>query len=162
MTRVARLLAPVLVALSLAGCGGDGAVTKAEYERELRSTMDELEEAYGSAAGAVMERNADNATKSVADVVSELRTAQIALRDAGNRLEEIEPPTEIEDTHEELVAGVRDMADAVDLLIEAQELADRDPAGARQLAREFASDDSFQRVEAAAGHIEEAGVDAGL
>jgi hypothetical protein len=60
------------------------------------------------------------------------------------------------------VAGVRDMADAVDLLIEAQEAAETDPALAKQRARAFASDDSFKRVQAAAAELSDAGVDAGL
>jgi hypothetical protein len=148
-------------AMLLATCGGTGGpATKAEYERELRSTMDDLEAAYGQAGAALEDRGA--ATRSVSAIVDDLRSAQVALRDAGNRLDEVEPPVELRSTHDELVAGVRDMADSVDKLIEAQEVAARDPKRAQQLAREFVEDDSFQRVEAAAAALSDAGVDAGL
>lgn len=163
MIRRGALLAVLVAVGVLAGaCGGGGEVTKAEYERELRSTMDDLEDAYGSATGAVLARDAGDAPRSVGEVVAELRSSQVALRDAGNRLDAIEPPAELTGTHQDLVAGVRDMADAVDLLIEAQEQAEADPARAQRVAKEFAADDSFQRVQAAAVELAEAGVDAGL
>lgn len=157
-----RALAFLVLAGALlvaAGCGG-GELTTQEYERELRRTMDDLEDAYGR-AGAALEPDA-NASRSVGDVIAQLRSAQVALRDAGSRLDAIEPPSEVSREHRELVAGVRDMADAVDLLIEAQEVAERDPERAQSLARRFATDDSFERVQAAAAELSEAGVDAGL
>jgi hypothetical protein len=148
-------------ALLAGGCGGSQAVSKDEYGAELRGVMGELEEAYGDAGSAVAP-GADNATASVEQTVQKLRTSQLALRDAGNRLEDIDPPEQLADDHAALVQGVRDMADAVDLLIGAQEQAERDPAEAKRLAREFATDESFGAVEAAASRIESAGVDAGL
>lgn len=150
--------AAVLLAVS---CGGTDPVTTDEYGAELRSAMGELEEAYGDAGSAVAP-DADNAADSVEETVQKLRTSQLALRDAGNRIDAIEPPAQLADDHEALVAGVRDMADAVDLLIEAHQQAADNPAEARRLAREFATDESFGAVEAAASRIESAGVDAGL
>lgn len=163
MTRRSWALAAMLVAgMLLATCGGasDEPATKAEYERELRSTMDDLEAAYGQAGAAVDTKSSGE--RSVGDVVAELRTSQIALRDAGNRLDQVVPPESLAATHAELVAGVRDMADAVDLLIDAQEAMEADPAEARRLARQFAADDSLKRVTAAAAKLSDAGVDAGL
>lgn len=151
----------VLWALLAVSCGS-AEVTTEEYGAELRGAMTDLEQAYGDASEAVLARNADDASATVAETVAELRRSQLALRDAGNRLDEITPPEALAEDHESLVAGVRDMADAVDLLIEAQESAETDPKRAQQLAREFATDESFGRVEAAAASIEDAGVDAGL
>lgn len=163
-TALALLLALTATALLAAGCGG-GDLSEEEYGEQLRSTMAELEAAYGTAGSAIDPEGSGGGgggTRSVGDVVEELRSTQVALRDAGNRLASIEPPTELGDEHDDLVAGVRDMADAVDLLIEAQEVAATNQRRAEQLAREFASDDSFDRVEAAAAALEEAGIDAGL
>jgi hypothetical protein len=159
---------PLLVAMLLvcawgliaAGCGG-APVSREEYGRELRGAMTELETAWGETGGAVAPGQQTAAATTV-ETVGELRRSQLSLRDAGNRLAAITPPEELADDHEALIAGVREMADAVDLLVEAQELAGSDPARARELAREFATDSSFTRVEAAAARIEAAGVDAGL
>ena len=163
MTRRTWSLALMLLAAALlATCGGasDEPLTKSEYERELRTTMDDLEAAYGQAGEAI--GGTGGSTRTVGEVVADLRSSQVALRDAANRLDEIVPPTELADTHAELVAGVREMADNVDLLIEAQESAEQDPARARQLARDFVEDESFDRVQAAAAELSDAGVDAGL
>lgn len=157
MLRIALVLCAPL--LALAGCGG-GEVTREEYGRELRDTMAELEAAYGRAGAAA--RGEPDASRSVGDVVAELRASQVALRDAASRLEAIEPPADVASEHRNLVRGVREMADAVDLLVEAQRVAAQDPERAEQLARRFASDQSFERVEAAAANLSEAGVDAGL
>ncbi len=156
------LLAVVVVALwSLLAVSCGGEVTKAEYGRQLSETMADLEEAYGDTNFAV-EPGADATNSGTLGTVDDLRRSQLAIRDAGNRLDSITPPDELADDHAALVAGVRDMADAVDLLIAAQEQAETDPDESLRLAREFATDDSFTRVEAAASRIESAGVDAGL
>jgi hypothetical protein len=160
--RTWTLLAMLVAALLLATCGGasDEPVTKAEYETALQSTMDDLEAAYGQAGAALDDKGAAN--RSVGEITTQLRSAQVALRDAGNRLNEIVPPTELASTHKDLVQGVRDMADSVDLLIKAQEVAERDPNEAKRLAKEFGNDDSMERVTAAAAALSDAGVDAGL
>lgn len=150
-----------LWALLVASCGGTGEVTRSAYGTQLRSTMADLESAYGDAGAAVATGGA-RTTAAAKDPVQQLRTSQIALRDAGNRLDEIHPPKDLAADHRELVRGVRDMADAIDLLILAQQAADTDPKRASQLARRFATDPSFAKVQAAATKIEKAGVDAGL
>jgi hypothetical protein len=154
----------LVAALLLATCGtaADKPLSKDAYERKLQSTMDDLEAAYGDAGAAASANQNTDSTRSVGEIVSDLRESQVALRDAANRLDEIEPPTDLADTHDQLVAGVRDMADAVDLLIQAQEVAEQDPAKAKSLARQFGQDDSFERVEAAAAGLADAGVDVGL
>lgn len=161
--RRAALLPVLLVcvwALLAASCGSEP-VTRQEYARELQRAMDDLEAAYGTAGSAVAP-GASQAAASTEETVQELRTSQVALRDAGNRLADIEPPAELAGEHDALVSGVRDMADAVDLLVEAQQSAEADPARARRLAREFAADESFGAVEAAASRLSAAGIDVGL
>ncbi len=162
MRRTTRTTTTVLfVALwaTLAMSCGSGTVTKDEYETALASAMADVEEAYGT-AGAALEPGAVGT--STADRVDQLRATQIAIRDAGNRLDEITPPEDLVDEHEDLVAGVRDMADAIDLLAEAQELADTDPKQAKELTRQFATDDAFETVVGASAKIRDAGVDVDL
>jgi hypothetical protein len=137
------------------GGGGDSAAVKKEsYGRQLRSTMADVEQAYGKGVGTKSDTSAELLTR--------LQTLQLGLRDAANRLDDITPPSSLAAEHRKLVAGVRDMADAIDLRIEAERIAATDPARAKRLARKFATDDSFSRVQAAANAIEQAGVDAGL
>jgi len=138
---------------------GSGEVSREEYGQELRSAMQDVEEAYAD-SGAVVEGAPEEAATT--DTGAQLRAKQIALRDAANRLDSITAPDDLASAHESLVSGVRDMADAVDLLIDAQEASTSDPAEAKRLAREFATDTSFGKVEAAASKIQQAGVDAGL
>ena len=81
----ARLL--VAIALLLAGCGGaeqDAAQSKSDYERAVRAAVADAREAGGSPA---------------------------ALRAAGERLSELEPPAEVAGPHEDLVASFEAVAD---------------------------------------------------
>lgn len=152
---VGRIALVVCAALLMGGCGS---VSKQEYGKELRSTMGDLESSYGDAIG---QAGGGRGGATPTDP-AKLGTAQLALRDAATRLDEIDPPNDLRDEHRELVAGVRDMASAVSLLIKANELADSDPAKARKLTAKFAADDSFRRVGDAAARLDRAGVDAGL
>ena len=144
-----------LLAMTLVSCGTEP-LTEEAYGTELRSTMGELEEAYGDAIG---ETAGGGATPADAE---ELRSAQLALRDAGNRLDEIDPPEGLEDEHADLVSGVRDMADDVTLLVDATELAETDPARAKELTAKFAASKAFRQVGDAASRLDRAGIDAGL
>lgn len=163
MTTSARATGAVLLmatwALLAVSCGSGGAVTKKEYGTQLSAAMADVEKAYGDAGSALEPGKADATT---AERVQQLRSTQIAIRDAGNRLDEVTPPEDLADEHADLVAGVRDMADAVDLLIEAQEAADSDPARAKELTRQFATDDAFETVVGASTKIRDAGVDVAL
>ena len=159
MTRGAVAVAFVVVWATLAVSCGGGEVSREEYAQELSSAMADVEEAYGDAGSALEPGAADTST---ADRVAQLRSTQVAIRDAGNRLDEVTPPKDLTDEHDDLVAGVRDMADAVDLLIEAQELAATDPARAKELTRRFATDDAFETVVGASTRIRDAGVDVDL
>jgi hypothetical protein len=81
----ARIL--VAIALLLAGCGGaerDAAQAKRDYERAVRAAVAEARDAGGTPA---------------------------ALRAAGERLRELEPPAEVAGPHDDLVASFDAVAD---------------------------------------------------
>jgi hypothetical protein len=77
----------LVVVLLLAGCGGDddAAQGKREYERAVRAAVSEAREAGGSPA---------------------------ALRAAGERLRELDPPAEVAAPHRDLVAAFDAVATA--------------------------------------------------
>jgi hypothetical protein len=83
---IARLF--LVGVLLLAGCGGgdeqDAAQLKRDYERAVRAAVADAREAGGSPA---------------------------ALRAAGERLSELEPPAEVAGPHEDLVASFDAVAD---------------------------------------------------
>jgi len=159
MTRASTsLLALAATMLLLAACGGSSEPTKEEYGQALRATMANLDEAYGDANVA----STDGAEQDTAATVRQLKASQLSLRDAGNQLDDVTPPSRFAKDHEQIVEGVREMADAIDLLVEAQELAESDPKAAEAAARKFSTDDSFEQVALAAANLEEAGVDTGL
>lgn len=152
MRRRTALLPPVLLliaALLLGACGGgdDAAPTKAEYGRELRSTMKTLDESYPQAG-------ADAAG-------ADLPATRAAFSDAATKLEAIEAPPELADEHAELVDGVRGMAESITTLEEARRIAKTDPTRAKVLLREFADDPSARKVTEATAALENAGIDTG-
>jgi hypothetical protein len=82
---IARVL--VVFALMLAGCGGadqDGSQSKSDYERAVRAAVAEAREAGGTPA---------------------------ALRAAGERLRDLQPPAEVAGPHRDLVASFDAVAD---------------------------------------------------
>jgi hypothetical protein len=83
----ARLL--IVLALLVAGCGGDGDATEAkrEYERAVRAAVADAREAGGTPA---------------------------ALRAAAERLRDQEPPAEVAGAHRDLLAAFTAIADAND------------------------------------------------
>jgi hypothetical protein len=84
----------VLVALLfLAGCGGgdDAGEAKRDYERDVRAIVADTREAGGTPA---------------------------ALRAAGERLRELEPPAEVAGPHRDLVAGFDAVATANERRVE--------------------------------------------
>lgn len=160
-TRVAVLsILACAWALLVVSCG-DARSSTADYEQQLQSIMGELEESWGTTASAGV-TDAGEARSPTVQIIDRHRRAQLSLRDAANRLDDIKPPEQVDEDHAVLIAGVRDMADAIDLLIEAEQVAASDAAKAKRLARQFATDDSFESVMAAANNIEKAGIDAGL
>ncbi|MBC7461393.1 MAG: hypothetical protein H7287_08520 [Thermoleophilia bacterium] len=148
-----QLLAACTIALT--GCGSSGSVSTSAYGGELRAATSNL-------ADLSTDLTAATATGSPEQRATRLHAIQLGLRETGNQLDEVTAPAGLAKTHAELVAGVRDMADAIDDLVQAEQLVATDPERAKVLLRRFASDDSLPRVEAAAAKITKAGVDAGF
>jgi hypothetical protein len=142
---VTRMVRPVMTmaALALLVGGCSNGPTKSEYAAELRSTMAEVESSYG-------------------DSSADPEKTRVALADAAQQLELVEPPDELAEEHRELVDAVRDMSGAIRLLTDARAIAETDPKRAETLTRRFAEDDSFPRLEQAVTAIREAGVDVEL
>lgn len=147
-------------ALLIVSCG-ERTQSYSEYEHDLRSIMDELEEEW-AATNSTREGTGNQAQLSTTQIVDKHRRTQLSLRDVANRLDELRPPPKLRADHDALVTGTRGMADAIDILIKAEQVAPTDPRRSARLARQFATDDSFESVLAAASNIDKAGIDVDL
>jgi soluble cytochrome b562 len=107
------LLALSTISLLLAGCGGDGRLSKAEYEETVRS-------AYGAVQQAFRETNVDSAN----ELAARVEAAQDQLREAASKLEDVEPPKEVEAENREIAEGMRAYAEDLDRLRNAAERGD--------------------------------------
>ena len=110
----ARMLPILPAALVLAGCAGDGRLSKAEYEETVRS-------AYGEVQQAFRETN----VASTKELAVRVEAAQEQLRQAADRLEGVEPPKEVAKENEEVVEGMRAYADDLEELREVAEKGDQ-------------------------------------
>lgn len=111
--RVPTMIATALLcAALLAGCGGGP--SKAEYEKEVRRIGDDVEKEIDKLdSGAPTPETLDTATDSI--------------EQAADEIEDVEPPKEVEDLHEDLVQALRDTAELLGRLGPLMEQATKDP-----------------------------------
>jgi hypothetical protein len=103
--RLLILVVSALTSVVVAGCGGDGRLSKTEYEETVRSTYAEVQQAF-------RQTNVD----STKELASRVGAAQNQLREAASTLENVEPPTEVEADNREIVEGMRAYAEDLDRL----------------------------------------------
>ena len=148
MLRSAFLTISALATLSLTGCGGDGQLSKSDYEQRVRSVYANVQEAFRKTNVA--------STKLLADRVEQ---AQGQLRSAAGELEEIEPPEKVEEETEELVEGMRKYADDLDELREAAERGDGSAVEA--FSSRVATNEAVKRMAEAAEEMKFKGYELG-
>jgi predicted nucleic acid-binding Zn-ribbon protein len=110
-----RLLVAIAIALLsaalLAGCGG---VSKADYEKDVKKVATKVEKDLDKL---------DSGTPTAKD----LDTAQKTLESAADDLEDIDPPSEVEDLHDDLVETLNDTAKLMDKMAPLMDKASKDP-----------------------------------
>lgn len=109
-----------VVALLASSCGGGSRLTKAEYERKVnqigQQLTDTLEKTFSSP-----QFQSPSSLKEAADV---LRQGQEDMEAAADRLDEVNPPEEIQSIHDQFVKGIRDFARDFGRFAEATEKGD--------------------------------------
>ena len=98
-----RPLAAALCAVALAGCGDDG-VSKDDYEQELTAVAATLQQAFGNVGTAITERG------NIREAARRLRRGAAALEQRSQRLGDVEPPSDVEEAHDQLVEGLAELA----------------------------------------------------
>lgn len=126
LIRLAVLAASLLV---LASCGGDGAVSREEFEQEVGEAQEdvqaELEELRESDSAAELEERAADAAD--------------AIRERADELGDVEAPEEVQDAQEQLVARYRELADQLEQNLEG--LDEEDVDGALEQLEQLESED---------------------
>jgi cob(I)alamin adenosyltransferase len=149
---IGRPLAGLATALALvavvAGCGGGGRLSKAEYEQRLRQAGDELSTAVQQLAKA---RTKEQFKDAVAEV-------QGTLDDAADDLDGNSPPSDVESANERLVHGLRGLSDDFDKVKDA---ADEGIDAATKKAQEISTAQASREAERAIKEIERRGYDVG-
>lgn len=143
------LLALGTISLLLAGCGGgDGRLSKGEYEEKVRS-------AYGEVQQAFRETNVE----STEELAGRVEAAQEQLREAASTLESLEPPEDVVAENTQIAAGMRAYAEDLDRLRNAAERGDQrtiDDINAR-----ISQSESVEQIAAAAEAMKFKGYDLG-
>ena len=90
----------------LAGCGGSDRLSKEEYEQEVGAIMTQAEEEIdtGAVYGALIVQDRERAAGAYEELLDE-------IREIGNQLGQVNPPEEIAQAHEDLVAVYRSAPD---------------------------------------------------
>ncbi len=124
---LASLLALMLVA---AGCGSPS-LTKEQYEEEVQRIAQDVQERFDEVAVLGAQGEADR---------DALRASAAALEDAADGFADLDPPAEIADAHDDMVAAVRSLARMMQRLVELDEEAEESGRGLREL---LAGDEEF-------------------
>jgi uncharacterized protein DUF7018 len=135
-------------ALLLVGCGGKERPSKSEYEQKVRSVYADVQQAFRET----------NVT-SQGDLAGRVEAAQEQLRQASEELEAVEPPKEVEKENEEIVEGMREYADDLDVLREAA--ARGDVAALEAFNTQIADNESVRKIAEAAEEMKFKGYDLG-
>jgi hypothetical protein len=141
-------LAAVIVAL--AGCGGsDEPLSQADYEREMREVVADLEEQDEIAAP---DDSASNEEQG--EYVEQL---QERVRDAADRFDEVKAPNEVAEAHADYVAGIRGLADDMEPVAEAARNGDQEALLRFQEESPYPSAETQMRITAARTGFRRAG-----
>jgi hypothetical protein len=92
-----RIGAVLLLAVLVAGCGGESRMSKADYERTINDSGRKLSAVFGSA---------DQGTRNLHQVSVRVTRARRTLVEVTKKLEDVKPPKSAERPHKSLVIAL--------------------------------------------------------
>jgi len=131
-----------------AACENEQRLSKSEYERVVSEAYAPVQAAFEATRG--------SATTALG---GKIEAAQAELRGAAERLEEIEPPEEVEKQNEELVEGMRAYAGDLGRLLAA--LRNGDAGAVGEFNREIGENKAVEQMAEAAEEMKFKGYDLG-
>jgi hypothetical protein len=138
----------VALVLAVAACGGDGRLSKAQYEQKLKESGQELTTALRHVTSS---RSKDHFKRAVDDV-------ETALNDVADKLDGVTPPQDVEGANRRVVDGFRRLADEFETVKAA---ADKGPDAARQAGRKITASAASREANLAIQEIKRRGYDVG-
>lgn len=157
MRNAALLLACLLGAVALTGCGGggggDGALSKEDYEAQMQALQEDL------TASANELQQAFSDPQDVGAMSEGLNDAADLLDEASRSLGEIAAPDDVADAHQVMVE--KSAAAATSLREFADTVANASLAELQESLAEFQNIEEFSELEAAVNEIKAAGYDIG-
>ena len=151
MKRAATLCLAALM-LVAAGCGGDDdGTSKEDYEKEVREAGQTLEKTFTNIGASI------SGAGSPKEAAAKLDEGADALEKTSGDLGDIEPPSDIEDSHDELVEGLDELADEFRNGADAAE--EGDPTKLREFATSLSRSEAVQKIQSAGEEIEKKGYD---
>lgn len=147
-----RVLTTCLAALALvvAGCGGDDS-SREDYEQEVRQVGDTLERTFGELGESI------SGSGSTEQAAQQLEEGAQSLDQAAQDFREIDPPSEIQDPHNQIVEGLEALADEFRTGAEAAESGNLDEL--LEFAQNLQNSEAVQQITDAGNEIEEQGYD---
>jgi hypothetical protein len=143
------LLALAVLAVGLGGCGSESRLSKADYEKTLTATGQELAEASAPLAQA----------KTGPEFASGAAQVQAGLRKAADDLDDVRPPEDVDAANDRLVDALRGLADEFEKVTDA---AEGGPKAARAAGARLARSEASEEARQAILEIERRGYDVGL
>jgi uncharacterized lipoprotein len=144
----AGLLFLLALAAVAAACESEKRLSKSEYERVVSVAYAPVQAAFEATRGST-----------TAVLAGKIAAAQAELRGAAERLEEVEPPEEVEKQNEELVEGMRAYAGDLGRLLAA--LHNGDTEAVVEFNREIGENKAVEQMAEAAEEMKFKGYDLG-
>jgi hypothetical protein len=98
------LLVVLAAALTAAGCGGDGSLSKSEYVEKNNAIQTEAMESIGTLG---------TASSDPEKAAAQLEEAQAGIDKAVKDLDALKPPSDWKDEHADLVASLKEMGTVI-------------------------------------------------
>jgi hypothetical protein len=115
-----RAFLVVTVVAALAACGGNPRLSKSQYERSVNQIGKQLSTTLTDTFNSPKLQSPG----SLKDAAVVLRAGQESIRNAADRLDRLNPPSQIESIHRQLTKGFRDFASAFGRFAQATEKGD--------------------------------------
>ena len=148
--RLLRALAALVAVVVAAGCAGDQRLSKSEYEQEVQSVYADVRRAF-LATG--------QSSTSPQDLAARVETARESLNDGADKLDDVQPPRELLEVHQELVLGMRGYATDLEKLQRYAKTGDAE--GIKRFNQAVATNPSVLRIAEAAEEMIHRGYDLG-
>ncbi len=136
-----------------AGCGGEDEVSKEEYEETVASTLAEVEGSIGRLGFEL--RAIPSGAGSLSDAGDEIDEIREELDEGADELEDVAPPEDAEEAHEQLIGGLRAFSDELEDFQAAVESGDVDRV--RDFVQDLEALDTIEQIDEASEELEAKG-----